>query len=148
LYDADDLKAAGKRAKLPFRQLTEDMRCVAACARTHRMPSTALSMRVVARSCSDRELLAGVDRRHSNLDDAEFDCHVFSKARACSLRLACHARCPADALLCLPLPAQLEYDRRKLQGNLVAEAYFVRNHFDPATMRMLGPWAPPLPLGQ
>jgi hypothetical protein len=34
LYDADDLKAAGKRAKLPFRQLTEDMRCVAACART------------------------------------------------------------------------------------------------------------------
>jgi hypothetical protein len=31
---------------------------------------------------SDRELLAGNERRHSNLDDAEFDCHVFSKARA------------------------------------------------------------------
>jgi hypothetical protein len=30
---------------------------------------------------SDRELLAGNERRHSNLDDAEFDCHVFSKAR-------------------------------------------------------------------
>ncbi len=60
----------------------------------------------------------------------------------------CHVRCATDALLCRPPPAQLDYDRRKLQGNLVAEAYFVRNHFDPATMRMLGPWAPPLPLGQ
>jgi hypothetical protein len=30
LYDADDLRAAGKRVKLPFRQLTEDMRCGAA----------------------------------------------------------------------------------------------------------------------
>ena len=27
LYDVDDLRAAGKRAKLPFRQLTEDLRC-------------------------------------------------------------------------------------------------------------------------
>ncbi len=27
LYDVDDLRAASKRAKLPFRQLTEDLRC-------------------------------------------------------------------------------------------------------------------------
>ena len=32
LYDVDDLRAAGKRAKLPFRQLTEDLRCAGSAA--------------------------------------------------------------------------------------------------------------------
>lgn len=51
----DDLRTAGKLAKLPFRQLTEGLR--------------------------ERELLAGTGRRHSNLDFAEFDFHVFTKVR-------------------------------------------------------------------
>ncbi len=55
LYDVDDLRTAGKLAKLPFRQLTEGLR--------------------------ERELLAGTGRRHSNLDFAEFDFHVFTKVR-------------------------------------------------------------------
>jgi sulfoxide reductase catalytic subunit YedY len=46
----------GKLAKLPFRQLTEGLR--------------------------ERELLAGTGKRHSNLDFAEFDFHVFTKVRA------------------------------------------------------------------
>jgi hypothetical protein len=31
---------------------------------------------------SDRELLAGTGRKHSNLDDAEYNFHVFSKVGA------------------------------------------------------------------
>jgi hypothetical protein len=43
---------------------------------------------------------------------------------------------------------QLEYDRRNASGDLPGEAYFARKQFDPAFMRDLGPWSPPLPLGQ
>jgi hypothetical protein len=44
--------------------------------------------------CSDRELLAGTGRRHSNLDFAEYDFHAFSKVR--HLRLVLVSFAPAD----------------------------------------------------
>ena len=45
--------------------------------------------------CRDRELLAGTDRRHSNLDFAEYDFHAFPKV--CYLRLLLATFAPADA---------------------------------------------------
>lgn len=68
---------------------------------------------------SERELLAGTARRHTNLDFAEYDFHAFSK---------------------------LEFDRRDMSGNLPDEAYFVRTQFEPTSMRILGPWTLPPPL--
>lgn len=90
LYDLDDVRAQGRKTKLPFRQLLEDIR--------------------------ERELLAAQGRRHTNLDDAEYECHVFSRP---------------------------EFDRRTEAGELPPEAFFCRKMFDPERMSLVGPWAPP-----
>ena len=95
------------------------------------------------RARSDRELLAGSGRKHSNLDDAEYNFYVFSKVRG-GVLLARLRSGGADATP----RQQLEYDRRDAAGTLPGEAYFARKAFDPAFMRELGPWTPPPPLGQ
>jgi hypothetical protein len=153
LCDVDDLRAAGKRAKLPFRQLTEDLRCVRAARAWLPQPAPLTLVQPAARAGADgggalalraqRPGAAGghgAQAQQPGRRGVQLPRFQQGACTACGAVLAAltFARAP---------PLQLDFDRRALAGTLPPEAYFVRNCFDPAFMRLLGPWSLPPPLG-